>query len=300
MPASASATSEARASRLVVDPEDGHLESVLAADDTEAEGALSVPAAEPGAGAQKPQPELELELETPPEAEAGSETSEPSGQAPAASALLSWPRDGLRSWLVCFACFLVNAVAFGTMGTFPMLQLPLVELFQHRHVDVSSSSAATAQTQLPAANSSLADASASANQWVVSRVSFIAGLNNGLSYLFCMAAPPLAERLGCRLVFLAGVVLSLVSCVGPAIWPTESIWVWWLFNGVAGGIGAALLFIIPALVLEQNFVHHFGAQRTRCTAPQHHCTGISFVLHRVTHRPARRCVTRVAPPVTHG
>ena len=238
MPASASATSEARTSRLVVDPEDGHIESILAADD--AQGELT---------AAEPEPELE------PLPEAGSETSE--CRAPAASALISWPRDGPRSWLVCFACFLVNAVAFGTMGTFPMLQLPLVELFLHRHVDVSSASAPVA-AQLPAANSSQSDASDSANQWVVSRVSFIAGLNNGLSYLFCMAAPPLAERLGCRLVFLAGVVLSLVSCVGPAVWPTESIWVWWLFNGVAGGIGAALLYIIPALVLEQNFVHHFG------------------------------------------
>lgn len=231
--AGAASRHETRASRLVVDPEDGHLEnvSVLTADRSEGEASAAEPRKEGSDVVDADEP-----------------------RAAAFGPPISWRRDGLRSWLVCFACFLVTAVTYGTLGIFPMFQLPLVELFQHHQIS-SVQSAASPQ------NSSQEER----NQWVVSRVSFIAGLNNGLSYLFCVAVPPLAERFGCRLMFLVGVLLSLLSCIPPAVWPAESLWVWWLCYGVAGGVGAAILFIIPALVLEQNFERRFGLANGICS-----------------------------------
>ena len=160
---------------------------------------------------------------------------------------ITWKRDDVYSWLVCFACFLVNAVMQGTLGTISMLVPPLVKLYQQIGTNVSAYSFASVPT--PTVNS---------NELVTSQVSFIAGLNYGCIYFFCLAVPPFVERFGCRLMFLTGVLLSLAGCVVPGFWPHASLWVWWLCYGVAYGTGVAILSIVPAVVLEQHFERHFA------------------------------------------
>lgn len=161
---------------------------------------------------------------------------------------ISWRHDGLYSWLVCAACFLVNAVIFGTSGTISMLIPLLMKLYQSAGEHQSADSAA-ASASLSALDTS---------ELVASQVSLIAGLNYGCLYVLSLAVPPFVERYGCRLLFLVGVVLSLAGCLVPGVWPQTSLWIWWLFYGVAFGTGSAILGIVPAVVLEQSFERRFG------------------------------------------
>lgn len=162
---------------------------------------------------------------------------------------ITWTRDGVFSWLICAGCFLVNAVIYGTVGTISMLFPPLVQLYG----SIAESTLVTTSAAAVALNNTN-----DKNELVTSQVALIAGLNYACLYLFCLAVPPLVERLGCRLLFLAGLLLSLAGCLAPGVWPHSSLWVWWLGYGVSFGIGAAVLTIVPTVVLEQSFRRHFG------------------------------------------
>ena len=213
--------------------------------------------------------------------------------------ITQWPRDGVRAWLVCAASFYLYAIAWGTPGALPMLLPHLVKLFNNTSAGKQGSSNndysfnlvvttnphffqlqknspssnglfyRTSSVPFPITTPNPAD-----DKYIHSKVQLIWSLNNAVIYFICVLAPFIYNRVGCRLTMLLGILLFIVGALLPALFPRESLWIWWLSFGVANGAGSAIMYVTSCLVIEQSFERHFGL----ASGLQSIGSGVSFVL----------------------
>lgn len=203
-----------------------------------------------------------------------------------------WTQDGVRAWFVFAASFYLYAIVWGTPGALPMLLPYLIKLYNQtsdpRQMFYKNSYSYNSvfflkQESSPTANGILYRSSKvqalplplivtraavtpispppSAPHGDVdihSKVQLIWSLNNAAIYFVCVLVPLLYNRVGCRLAMLLGVALFVVGALLPALFPGESLWIWWLAFGVVNGAGSAIMYVTSCLVLEQSFKRHFG------------------------------------------
>lgn len=203
-----------------------------------------------------------------------------------------WTQDGVRAWFVFAASFYLYAIVWGTPGALPMLLPYLIKLYNqtsdprqmfYKNAYSYNSVFFLKQESSPAANGILYRSSKvqalplpvivtrasvtpisppppapHADVDIHSKVQLIWSLNNAAIYFVCVLVPLLYNRVGCRLAMLLGIALFVVGALLPALFPGESLWIWWLAFGVVNGAGSAIMYVTSCLVLEQSFKRHFG------------------------------------------
>ena len=161
---------------------------------------------------------------------------------------IEWKRDEWRSWVVSLAALYANAVTWGTSGSISVLLPTLVIIFKHSIVLVNDT----------CTSNSSAHVLVEGDAYVHSKVQLVYSLNTASLYLSFFLGTLLIERLGCRLTVLLGVLFSVCGTLIPALWPDDSLCLWWLCFGLANGPGNAMVYLASQVALEQSFERRFG------------------------------------------
>ncbi|KAK3583079.1 hypothetical protein CHS0354_004024 [Potamilus streckersoni] len=125
--------------------------------------------------------------------------------------------DGGRGWVVCFGAFLVNFILDGTLFSFGILLIDLLDYFE----ETKSKTAWVGSTQL------------------------------GMCMFMGPVVSLLLERYSCRQVTIAGIVIAFLAFIASIFSPNIEVLI--ITYGVIGGIGFCMAFISSIIVVGLYF-----------------------------------------------
>ncbi|ESO87231.1 hypothetical protein LOTGIDRAFT_107137 [Lottia gigantea] len=136
------------------------------------------------------------------------------------------PPDGGWGWVVCVTSLWVNGTVFGILNTFGILYVKLRDKYAGNDPSISF------------------------------KTSWIGSVSTGVTFLMCMIASIISDRLGIRKTALIGSLLGLIGLVSSAF--VEQLELLYLTYGIILGVGSAFAYSPSLVILGHYFKKHMG------------------------------------------
>jgi len=136
------------------------------------------------------------------------------------------PPDGGWGWVVCVASMWANGTVMGIINTFGIIYVQMRDQYSESDSEVSLKTA------------------------------FVGSTCTGVTFLMCIVASILSDRVGIRPTALTGAVLALAGLLSSAF--IEKLEYLYLTYGVILGLGSALVYSPSLVILGHYFKKHMG------------------------------------------